>query len=466
MKEKQLRAFTNQVQKPAVFVGTPEYYHRKKAFGYWSLPTQDTEVEKWIEKQLSTIVNFYQNEVENRNWYGLFDYGDFMHTYDPIRHCWKYDTGGFAWQNTELVPTYWLWLQFMRTGDEKIFTLAEKMSRHCSEVDFYHFGEMKGIGSRHNVRHWGCACKEPRISMAGHHRFYYYLTGDQRIGDTMEDAKDADQSMVNLKHYHSKNPDGSVSPEWKLRSGPDWTSLLSDWMTQYERTLDRYYLNKIKQGISDLEKTPFGLASGPEYEYDTQTGALTYLGENEETGMHLQVCMGGSEVWMELADQLEEETLKKMLIWYGRFYMLSPQQKKEETNGQIFRRSFAFPYFAAALAAYSAAGGIMQEQENKKLSEENRQLADHVWKQLLGSLAKPKDNTGFASIPYAVCNKAGSEAQGKVLFEIPWIKTNYAAQWSLNMIVALEFLRKFLPKTRKQMDEFLENADVDTYHKA
>lgn len=30
-----------------------------------------------------------------------------MHSYDNIRHCWKYDVGGYAWDNTELVPTYW-----------------------------------------------------------------------------------------------------------------------------------------------------------------------------------------------------------------------------------------------------------------------------------------------------------------------------------------------------------------------
>ena len=122
-----------------------------------------------------------------------------MHTYDPIRHCWRYDMGGFAWQNTELVPTYWLWLYFLRTGREDVFTVAEAMSRHCSEVDFYHFGPMAGIGSRHNVRHWGCSCKEPRVSMAGHHRVYYYLTGDARIGDAMADAKDADLSLKNIK---------------------------------------------------------------------------------------------------------------------------------------------------------------------------------------------------------------------------------------------------------------------------
>ena len=168
-----LKEFGTRIQKPAVYVGTPEYYHERHAFGPWSLVKRDSEMENWLEDQLNKAVEFYKNEVDVRNWYGLFNYGDFMHTYDRARHCWRYDMGGYAWQNTELVPTIWLWLMFLRTGREDIFSLAEAMSRHCSEVDVYHFGPLKGIGSRHNVRHWGCSCKEGRIAMAGHHRYYY-----------------------------------------------------------------------------------------------------------------------------------------------------------------------------------------------------------------------------------------------------------------------------------------------------
>ena len=59
--------------------------------------------------------------------------------------------GGYAWQNTELIPTLSLWLAFMRSGREDIFTMAEAMSRHSADVDIYHFGDLKGLGSRHNV---------------------------------------------------------------------------------------------------------------------------------------------------------------------------------------------------------------------------------------------------------------------------------------------------------------------------
>ena len=289
--EDELNTFANRVNKPPVYVESPIAYHEKRAFGYWSLPERKTEPEAFLENQLDQLFDFYKNEIEARKWYGLFDYGDVMHTYDPIRHCWRYDMGGFAWQNTELVPTYWLWLYFLRTGREDVFTVAEAMSRHCSEVDFYHFGPMAGIGSRHNVRHWGCSCKEPRVSMAGHHRVYYYLTGDARIGDAMADAKDADLSLKNITYFQQKDETG---PYVVIRSGPDWTSFLSNWMTQYERTLEPYYLEKIRQGIKDVSKMPFGLASGPSYRYE-ENGHLIYEGEDEKSpNMHLQICMGGS----------------------------------------------------------------------------------------------------------------------------------------------------------------------------
>ena len=442
----ELRRFSNRVQKPPVYTADPLTYHEKQAFGTWSLVRRTTPAECFLEDQLEKVFDFYRREIDNRNWYGLFDYGDVMHTYDPIRHCWRYDMGGFAWQNTELVPTYWLWLYFMRTGREDVFTVAEAMSRHCGEVDCYHFGPMKGIGSRHNVRHWGCSCKEPRIGMAGHHRFYYYLTGDFRTGDVMEDAKDADESMKNLSHFVKEDTDGA---HVVIRSGPDWTSFLSNWMTQYERTLDHRYLDKITRSLADVKQTPFGLASGPSYRYDDAAGHMIYLGENDASGnMHLQICMGGPEIWIELADMLEDEALKAMLKFYGRFYFLSPEEKGEETGGQIKDRPFAFPWFASDLGAYAA----------KETG--NRELANIVWKNLLNALIRTGDIDGFSEQSY------GRDDNGTLLTEIPWIKTNFAAQLGLNVIITLDQIREALPQTMEELEQMVSKLPGREFHRA
>ncbi len=435
----EVKAFADRTAKGPVYVGTPEYYHDKRAFGYWSLRKENTETEKWLEEQLDRAFEFYQDEIENRSWYGLFDYGDIMHTYDKVRHCWRYDMGGFAWQNTELVPTYWLWLYFLRTGREDVYTVMEAMSRHCSEVDIYHFGPKKGIGSRHNVRHWGCSCKEPRVSMAGHHRYLYYLTGDYRLGDVFEDVRDADQSMGDLYYYMGPGADGSE--KLCVRSGPDWSSFVSNWMTEYERTLDQKYLERIERGLSDIAAAPFRLLSGPGFEYDMESGHLIYKGEDEETpNMHLQVCMGGPEIWLELADMLEHEGLRQMLIEHGRFYWLPKEEKIRLTGGQITNRSFGFPIAEGALAAYAA----------RETGDQD--LMELTWKILADAMLNGR--CGIEPVTYAVQRGQNGD---KELQEEPWISTNFISQWCLNVIVALEFIREALPESMDTLRDMVKD---------
>ena len=62
---------------------------------------------KWIEDEIDKAIAFYQGQIEERRWYGFWDFGDVMHSYDSTRHEWRYDVGGFAWANTELMPDLW-----------------------------------------------------------------------------------------------------------------------------------------------------------------------------------------------------------------------------------------------------------------------------------------------------------------------------------------------------------------------
>ncbi|MDO5425193.1 MAG: hypothetical protein Q4F41_15840 [Eubacteriales bacterium] len=424
-----LRGFAARLAKPPLFAAAPAYYHARGAFGAWSLPggAEARPAQAQLESALARAFDFYQQEVEHRSWYGLFDYGDVMHTYDPVRHTWKYDVGGYAWQNTELVPTYWLWLYFLRTGREDVFTMAEAMSRHTSEVDVYHFGPLKGLGSRHNVRHWGCSCKEPRIAMAGHHRFLFYLTGDARLGDVMEDVLDADLSMSQNPHSRETLPDGrSIAA---ARSGPDWSSYVSNWMTHYERTLDETYRKKIETGMRDIANTPYGLASGPDYYYDPATAHLIYHGEIENTpNQHLQICMGGPQIWLETADLLQDDTLKTLLIRLGKFYYLPAEEKAALTNGQIRNRPFSWPMFAAAVSAYSAC------------AEKDAALARQTWEVLMDTVTENVGEGGFHPVSYV----AGQPAQ--TYPELPAVSTNWVAQWCLNVILCLEFIPDALPE--------------------
>ncbi len=440
--------FADSVKRPVQYVGAPEFYYEKRAFGYWSLPERGSEMENWLEDQLDQAIEFYKNEVNQRNWYGMFNYGDFMHTYDKERHQWRYDMGGYAWDNTELVPTLWLWYEFMRTGREDVFILAEKLSRHASEVDVYHMGKYKGLGSRHNVRHWGCPCKEARIAMAAHHRFYYYMTGDLRLEDIFAELKDNEMTFYNkdpLGDFYNKEE--MVYPS-HARSGPDWSSLCANWLTQWERFNDGKYRDKITVGMEDIKNAPLKLVSGPDFEFDPETVHLRYIGERAAGGTHLQICMGAPEVWMEMADLLDDEEWKKMMADYGRFYYLPREQQLEESGGLIGEREFSLPFMAAAMGAYGAA----------YLKDEV--LAKRTWRHLLHAMVNEGNHDGFKT---TIATDKGNCGQ---LVEIPWISTNFVAQWCLNVIVVLEFIRNSLPKTMEETDELVAEMAKESFRKA
>jgi len=410
---------------PPLFVCEPQHYHGAFAFGVWSLRDESTPAKRWIEHQLDAAVRFYLDEVEQRKWYGFWDYGDVMHSYDKVRHTWRYDIGGFAWQNTELVPNMWLWYMFLRSGRADIFRLAEAMARHTSEVDVYHAGEYAGLGSRHNVVHWGCGCKEARISMAGLHRFYYYLTADERIGDILDEVKDADYALLHLDPMRAYFPKDEFPTH--ARVGPDWAAFSSNWFTRWERFEDTFYRDKLLVGIECLKNMPYRLCELSTYGYDPHTGKLHYMGGPDNSGGHLAICMGGPQVWMELAQSLKDPEWDQMLAELGAFYNLPPEEKRRRTSGAISGKGYAWPMFSTGLVAYAAA----------KYSDKS--LAELAWNILL-------EDPGMGRAPFEQRIEAVDPAEYvRPLRENTAISTNGVSQWSLNAILCLELIGDALP---------------------
>ena len=125
---------------PALLQATPEYLHSAGVFGDWDPVDRSTPARARLEDRLDFLFDFYAAQVEQRRWYGFWNYGDVMHTYDFDRHVWRYDVGGYAWDNSELSPDLWLWYSYLRSGRADIFRFAEAMTRHTVEVDVYHLG--------------------------------------------------------------------------------------------------------------------------------------------------------------------------------------------------------------------------------------------------------------------------------------------------------------------------------------
>ncbi|HZG84008.1 hypothetical protein [Paenibacillus sp.] len=413
--------------RPPLLVCEPGYYHRARAFGYWSLPDRSTPAKAWIEDQLDAVIAFYKEEIELRKWYGFWDYGDVMHSYDPSRHEWRYDIGGCAWQNTELAPNIWLWYMFLRSGREDIFRLAEAMTRHTSEVDVYHLGEYAGLGSRHNVIHWGCGCKEARISMAGLHRYYYYLTGDERLGDILDEVKDSDYAAGDLDPMRSYLAKDEYPTH--VRIGPDWAAFASNWLTRWERFEDTAYRDKLLVGIDSLKRLPFRMNTGPVMGYDPNTGELHHLSD-DNWGRTLMICMGGPQTWLELSLMLKDPEWEDMIAEVGEFYNLTKEEKLERTGGAIGNKgNWSYPYFSCGLVAYAA----------KRM--ERRDLAQLAWQILLSS--------GLGDAPLSAMESAVNERDyvRPIAREIPEISTNAASQWSINAMMCLEFIGDQLPET-------------------
>lgn len=137
-----LASLAEHIDNPPVLVAEPKYIRESEAIGtYWNLPDTTTAASAEIEGHLEFLFKFYENQIEQRKWYGFLDYGDFMHTYDTDRHTWRYDIGGFAWDNSELSPDLFFWLFFLRTGREDVYRFAEALTRHTGEVDVYHIGQ-------------------------------------------------------------------------------------------------------------------------------------------------------------------------------------------------------------------------------------------------------------------------------------------------------------------------------------
>ncbi|MEO6994690.1 MAG: hypothetical protein ABI273_13870, partial [Lacunisphaera sp.] len=330
-----------------LLAATPDYIHSTGVFGVWSLPDRSTPFKKTIEDGLDSVLAYYENQIDSRRWYGFWQFGDVMHSYSAPRHLWHYDWGGHAWDNTELGAPLWLWYSFLRTGRADLFRLAEAHTRNTSETDVYSIGPMAGLGSRHNVVKWGCGAKEARISQAAHWRPYYYLTTDERTGDIMRATVHSDIAIAKYDPMRLAAPQVPGEPQFamRLRIGPDWFALVGNWMTEWERTGDNQWRDRILAGVDSIVTMPFWLQSGqlnglnPDLPgggigklkgggaqivgYDLATGKLTAIRdpltkESVPVSYNLATIQGGGEVMFEVVPLLGRKDFAKAWAQYCR----------------------------------------------------------------------------------------------------------------------------------------------------
>ena len=390
---------------------TPEYLHAKHAFGVWSLPDRSNPKRARVEDRLEDYLDYYVKAVDQHRWYGFWNYGDFMHTYDSVRHTWRYDVGGYAWDNTELASNMWLWYSFLRTGRADLWRMAVAMSRHTTECDVYHLGPFAGLGSRHNVSHWGCGAKEARISQAAWNRFYYYLTTDERSGDLMTEVRDAEQKLYDIDPMRLALPREKYpcTAPARLRVGPDWLAYAGNWMTEWERTGNTAYRDKIIAGMKSISALPHGIFTGPGVlGFDPATGVLSYEGDpGLQRTEHLTTIMGGFQVMNELMEMIDLPEWNRTWLTFAREY-------KEKARTITHN-----PFPVTRLTAYAAA------------QTGSRELAAEAWDELWHVWHNDK--------PFTVRRVEVPEVPAPV-DENPVVCTNDAATWSLAAIYMQEVI--------------------------
>ncbi len=402
-----------QLSATGILMPTPEYLYNRRAFGIWSLPDRSTSFRTRVEERLDAYIHFYQKAIEQNKWYGFWNYGDVMHAYDPVRHTWRYDVGGFAWDNTELASNMWLWYNFLRTGRADIWRMAEAMTRHTGEVDVYHIGPNAGLGSRHNVSHWGCGAKEARISQAAWNRFYHYLTTDERSGDLMTEVKDADHKLYELDPMRLAQPRSEYpcTAPARLRIGPDWLAYAGNWMTEWERTGNTAYRDKIIAGMKSISALPNRLFTGPKaLGFDPETGIITTECDPKlESTNHLMTIMGGFEIANEMMRMIDIPEWKDAWLDHAARY----KKKAWELSHSRFRISRLMAYAAYHLR--------------------DRQMAEEAWTDLFTRL----EHTPAPS--FRITTILPPEVPAP-LDECTSISTNDAALWSLDAIYMQEVI--------------------------
>jgi hypothetical protein len=396
---------------PPLLVCSPAYYHDTHVLGVWSLPDRSTPDKAGMEDQLDRAFAYYQREVELRHWYGFWDFGDVMRTYDGRRHTWEYDIGGHAWNNTELMPNLWLWYSFLRTGRADIFRFAEAMTRNTGEVDVYHEGRFFGLGSRHNVDHWGDGAKEARISEALLKRFYYYLTTDERTGDLMREVLTVDQTIVKIQPLREELVRADQPIIFRL--APDWEALASNWMTEWERTGNIRYRDYVLAGMKSIGALPDGIATRLGFRYDPATKQLFDIGEPNMKGGGFMFLFGGDQIAMELISLIDCPEFAK--AWN---LMCEKEARSVRGNGG---------YTGARVTAYVAK------------VENDPALGHKAWDELRASLQASGGRYHFPEHPTWIDDSRVPEP----IQEIASLDTPGTAQWALNIIMTTELARDF-----------------------
>ncbi|KJK33438.1 Tat pathway signal sequence domain protein [Lentzea aerocolonigenes] len=420
-----LAAQASAVRTPPLLVTTPQRMRAAGVFGDWSPVDRSTPAKAAIEDRLDFLFDYYRKQVGQRRWYGFWDYGDVMHTYDNDRHEWRYDVGGYAWDNSELSTDLWLWYTYLRSGRADVFRMAEAMTRHTGEVDVYHLGKYADLGTRHGVQHWADSAKQLRISTVANRRFLYFLTADERIGDLMHDLVDADKTFLALDPLRKVRTE-PYEPDPKalaISLGTDWGALAAAWFTEWERGGDPIAKTKLLNTCTAIGELKNGFITGQGM-YDLTTGKFA-TNTVAVSVSHLSAVFGLVEMCSEIIAAADLPGFERAWLQYCTLYNGTAAEQIAAV-GQSFG-SLNLKQAHSRLTAYAA------------FRTNNPALATRAWGEL------DRGEAGYpANGPWRSERITGPVVLNPV-DEATWVSTNSTAQYGLAAIQCLALVGDRMP---------------------
>ncbi|THV42528.1 Tat pathway signal sequence domain protein [Glycomyces buryatensis] len=415
---------------PQVIAPT-EHMSAAGAFGGLFAPVDRSHpVKEDIEDTLDFIFDYYRTSQDQRHWYGFWDYGDVMHSQDGDRKTWKYDVGGYAWDNSEISPDMWLWMAYLRSNRADIFRFAEAMTRKTSEVNVYHLGEWTGLGTRHGIMHWGDSAKQVRISNANYRRYFYYLTADERTGDLLHTLASSEETFLVLDPIRKiRDPNEEYVPDRNALSiglGTDWSALSGAWMTEWERRGPdwEFCRDKVLGTMETIAAQPNGFAQGGAL-YDMDTGRYSMGDAAAFSTGNLGQAFGLYEVCSELIQQVDNPEFEEAFLRFARVRTASKAEQEAEYGKPFSGDLFYYAYTRGNAFVYVRTGDESQ--------------AEHAWHLFRNPLKNWEVSPDWPK---------ETEKVESTLNPTDWwgyIATNDAAQYGLAAIQNLAMIGDLIP---------------------
>ena len=233
-----------------------------------------------IERALDLPVRYWRHSQEHFRWYGFWLYGNVCQTINQYLQLgrWEREFGRWGWANGDSLGrlAYALMLQSVRTARRADLEFAERYLYNIHDVCTIHspaypehfrtFMYFKGASHRHGAWPWAC----PYTGIRGSHpvgaKIYYFLTGEGRIRDVLEEI-----TQLAIRRPSGGMGDGPLGPNAQIFLYQWEATGRDEWRDRLKKEIVNSKLKEATGGWEVMMNAAFGIYNALE-EYMDLTG--------------------------------------------------------------------------------------------------------------------------------------------------------------------------------------------------